>query len=562
MCKTHKNRDVARCLRETALFFVPSVLLVIPFARFAKANAYPLLSAEMLVAIGGFLVAGVACGVLGRSHRLVQSFLIAAAVTLLIDVQSQLFETYSLYQYVWLPLLIWGLTYVAPRPIENLLIVVIHAMFIAVLLTPGSPPIQKHVKADSRSFAGAGHARPDDYWIHIILDGHIGIEGIPSSFDPGGRLAQRIRDDYIEKGFNVFGGAFVRFSQTHSSLPNILNFENRHPVSFLSEDSAPGYVLNDSRYLRRLYDQGFDVHVYESDYLRICGGESGKWVRSCKRYSGNSIGGLHGTPLPVVDKAMLALGMYARLSKIYSKILAELPLARRFEIPRHVAPVVALKVASEFRQDVLDAQPGSAWLLHLILPHYPYALDKQCTIRDRPWSENGGESAAYRMNTERERQLKYALYFDQLQCAHSLVQELFDTLKVAGIYEKARIVVHGDHGSRIATHNLGQRLHYDPGFIPSDRTLIDYYSTIFAFKEPGQRAGQYRREIIPVETLLDQSSAGLQVGAGQDRSPVQVNLVEWDESCSVDDVGAPGCRLLPLSYPQSPADVRLLEIGN
>ena len=139
-----------------------------------------------------------------------------------------------------------------------------------------------------------------------------------------------------------------------------------------------------------------------------------------------------------------------------------------------------------------------AWLLHIALPHEPYALKADCSIRGLPWLASGGDSAAYEMNSPVARRANYPDFLEQVECTHEVVQSLFDEMRSAGLYDKAHIVIHGDHGSRIATHNLRARKSYRPDFRPSAETMVDYFATLFAYKPAGKAVGEYRREMVSV----------------------------------------------------------------
>lgn len=539
-------------VQKLAWLLVPCALLLIPFVNFAKSNAYPVLAPEMLLAAAGFSIFGLLLGALAQVHRAVRALIIAGALTMLIDVQTQIFFAYSLRHYVWLPIGLWALAFVVPRTVEPAVLALIYTMLLAVLVRPTSSPLGVgDTAAGSRNMTAPLATKPDTYWVHIVVDEHIGIESIPGEFDPNHRIARQIRNDYLNDGFTVFGRAFTSFSQTHLSLPNILNFSVQHPVSFAARDSGPGGRSREvGKYLTGLRSRGFNIHVYDTDYLPICDFNGNSGATACNRYRGNALWGLFETSLSTTDKALAILGQYARLSKIYVRVKDKLAPERRMPFPQSISPLVGLKVASMFKEDILVAQPGSAWLLHLLLPHDPYALDERCSIRDLPWRENGHDSDTFEMNSERERRSSYPLYLQQVQCVHGLLQELFESLKEAGIFDRAHIVVHGDHGSRIATHNLRERPLYPREFIPSQQTLIDYYATLFAYKAPAQKTGQYRRDMLSAESLLERVFSGdLDTGALDDLEPT-VYLVEWDDHCQDDrDVGAEGCRLLPIRLP-------------
>jgi len=532
-------------------FFVPSILLLIPFLNFATSNSYPLLCGEIALVASVLFVSGMLLGALGQTHRIAQAVVLAGTLTLLIDVQTRLLFDFSLYQYVWIPIGLLLVIVLLPKPAETALLVLVYAVLVVVLATPRRAPIAvAGVDGSPVEATPAGQQSEHAYWIHIILDEHTGIESIPLAFDPQRRLALRVRQDYVAGGFTVFGRAFTRYSQTHLSLPNIFNFSKEHPVSLLKAD-AETLALGQSSYLSRLVRQGFRVHIFESDYLGLCDGADVTAGVVCHRYRGNSIWGVYETEQPVVDKALLILGMYVRLSKVYTHLASRMPLDPRFSASPSVAPLVGLKVLGKFTEAVRQFGPGSAWIVHVLLPHGPYALQSNCTIRPLPWLDSGTDTGSGEWNTPDARKRKYPLYLEQLACAHQTLQELFGSLKRAGIYDNANIVVHGDHGSRIATHNLRERPVQRPDFVPSAETLLDYQGTLFAFKPAHKTTGEYRREMASVATLLDAAASPPGVRAIVNEREPHMYLVEWDSSCNHESrANVPGCRQLRIALPR------------
>ena len=55
-------------------------------------------------------------------------------------------------------------------------------------------------------------------YIHIVLDEHIGIEGIHPSWDKNNYFSQKLKKKYTDKGFLIFGRAYSRFNKTESSF--------------------------------------------------------------------------------------------------------------------------------------------------------------------------------------------------------------------------------------------------------------------------------------------------------------------------------------------------------
>ena len=92
-----------------------------------------------------------------------------------------------------------------------------------------------------------------------------------------------------------------------------------------------------------------------------------------------------------------------------------------------VVPVRAVEAAEAF----IDREPsepaaGRYSLLHLMLPHFPYVLDADCTARE-------GEVTGP---------------VPQTRCAMSLVDQLMAELKALDRFDDSTIIVQGDHGAR------------------------------------------------------------------------------------------------------------------
>src|SRR5690606_2141166 len=110
----------------------------------------------------------------------------------------RLFDTYSLHQYVWLPLGLFGLLLVIKARIEPFLAMVAAVMLAMVFVAPAQEPLVRAGQGGGSVAPTEASAAADSIWIHVIADEHIGVESIPRDFDPGGRLASRIRRDYLE----------------------------------------------------------------------------------------------------------------------------------------------------------------------------------------------------------------------------------------------------------------------------------------------------------------------------------------------------------------------------
>ena len=138
--------------------------------------------------------------------------------------------------------------------------------------------------------------------------------------------------------------------------------------------------------------------------------------------------------------------------------------------------------------DIGAAAPGTAYFGHLLLPHFAYVFDRDCRVIPDPanWLNNAEALVAppFR-NTEATRSARYQRYFEQVRCLHRMLAEIFAALGQADRFDRAIVILHGDHGSRISRlepmiENV-DRL--------SDADLVDSFSTLFAVRLPGLEAG-------------------------------------------------------------------------
>jgi hypothetical protein len=92
-------------------------------------------------------------------------------------------------------------------------------------------------------------------------------------------------------------------------------------------------------------------------------------------------------------------------------------------------------------------------------------------------------------------------YFEQAECALATLREMFEEMKSNAIFDRAYIVLHGDHGSQISksfpyASNIG---------VLENEDFLAHYSTLFAFKRP---FGKFEHDLraLPISTLLEEFS--------------------------------------------------------
>jgi arylsulfatase A-like enzyme len=159
----------------------------------------------------------------------------------------------------------------------------------------------------------------------------------------------------------------------------------------------------------------------------------------------------------------------------------------------NLSAVATLPVFERLAEDLAEAQPGSLYYAHMMVPHSPYAYDAECEVRPmRDWLTNSAGHGMLMSNSSKSIAARVPLYLEQLECTNRQVARLFDRMREAGVFDDTVILVHGDHGSRIAKYDgrVGRT------------ELLARYSTLFALRAPGQRTGT-ERSVVPIHDLLD-----------------------------------------------------------
>ncbi len=499
---------MGRQLHEPAAIFLVAVL---PLLVFLRHHDYPLVAAETLLLFGLVLAFTLVCQVVVRclgtpAYVAIMAFL----ATVVVDVQTEWVRFVDLRLVVCFGAFAVMFRFLR-RSAPQVPALVGALMVLATLVSPGAG-------RDNQDSSPA--AQPTDdarlpFVLHLILDAHIGVEGIPAEFDPDGRYAARLRDFYLENSFAVYGRAYSRYARTRWSVPNALRFSaSPEPDPFLDGTFHRGMRLRRNAWFDLLHDRGYRIHVLESDYLRYSEpGVAGvnPYGDTHTTYASLKIRPLAGAPLSVSGKLQFILGTYFGLSRILTGVgagyagLAGSSLGEALHLPPadlggfRPGTMAAIEAVDEFTAQLAAAGPGQAFFAHIMLPHSPYGLAADCGYEESPrrWYLDHDRSLRPRYNTDATRALRYPLYLAQMECLLTRLEAIFGVVKAKGLWDEAVIIVHGDHGSRLS--------HWQPRYENREQLtaadLVDCYSTLFAMKGPGVVPGYYR-QLLPVDRLL------------------------------------------------------------
>jgi len=522
-------------LRHLANLLAPGLVFLPSFVAFVQFQGYPLWRPEVLVIAGLSILAGLPIGLLLIVRPRTFG---AAAVTLLLLVWltnifaedvANLFELWDGFNkdlVAWVgPLGGLAIGFVAALaivaiPITTLsllgrnlglvLATVFGVTLLTTLLLPAEPvPLGETFRRDT------AEAKDLPLVVHLVFDEQIGIDGLPANVAGGDELRDELRRFYEDFGFTLYGRAYSEYSRTRHSVVALLNGLDSLDGVMTEDPSDYLRLYWNNRWFQGLAERGYLINAYHLNGWDYCGGEPGHAAR-CVTYTSGSITNIEYSKLTVEAKVRVILTNYLRTLVPYRAYkVAAGPAGwppRVFpEEPTLYAPD-SLAVFEQMLTDIRTMPRGTAFFAHLMIPHVTHMLDQDCRIRADPltWTGYGEiDLSTGAMNTSESRTGRYAGYFAQVRCLHSALRRFLEGLEEIGVFEDATIVLHGDHGSRIARiaplTTMPQPL--------SDEDMADMYSVLYAVRVPSLAPG-YREELVSVQALFRETFLGGTRGAG------------------------------------------------
>jgi hypothetical protein len=497
-----------------------ALVLLAPWVVLLGYHGYALFAPEVLmIAMAVVAIAAILALASGLLGVLVRTVLLAVLLTLFVDLHVTLPLSSTLVALTFLGtagafgVLLWLLREHAPAIVSAIFVTLI--AFTLLTANPSSQRITNQPGA-------AAPASNAPLLIHLVLDEHIGVEGLPLEIDAARQLRGELLEFYSSRGFRLFGGAYSQYANTFNAIGNLLNFAERGVNHSFLRPGTDGrtWDLSDSAYFTMLQQRGYQLHVYQSNYVDLCRANDVR-ARNCLTYPVASLGSIQDLPLRAHEKARFIVAALLTRSRTllvlniaYDRLVRQ-PLARhgvdvpsRRLDPPSFGPLAVPVVMEQLTRDMLAHPRGHAFFAHLMVPHYPYVFDEHCALRPRAadWLTSHiapGDSLVY--NTADSRALRYTRYTEQVRCVLSMLDDLLDTLDSRGLLEGATIIVNGDHGSRIAEHfPSGRTL---AGGVLSETDYRDTFSTLYAIKAPGVQPAYVQRP-APVANLLDHHLGG------------------------------------------------------
>ena len=374
--------------------------------------------------------------------------------------------------------------------VQNILLV-FFSIFLALVVVNSPRPRLSDPKGVERlqqlwSRVGFDNALP--VVLHLVLDEMMSPGGIDPRL-PGAVPAQRSLSALGERyGLRTYDSVYSRAFFSGVSIPNLFNAEYRGKTG--KADRFPTLLEKtpQNAYFDDMSARGYRTIVFQTSHLDFCGNAT---VDMCETFPSFD---------PQVVQSHASLDLRARSARVLSVLL------RAYE-PSYVSRYGRRLMGKERDEDAVrtgteerfDVQGFTAWFdrfvgfvetvprgshvfAHFMVPHGPYLLTAECA----PSSEGGvgyylGDRFPGPAEREEARRRYYASYFEQLRCVTGRLGAFLDGVARNPALQDARIIIHGDHGSRISVGNLIE----DHG----REDFVSNYATYFAVRAPGVKPG-------------------------------------------------------------------------
>ncbi len=495
-----------------SVYFAPGLILLTPFISFLKFQDYPLLTTEVGFLVGALaLLSLVLSGIVRWGGRLGAAAVIAVALTLFADFQFEARLTYLAVGCVVLVALGW---FVA-RPLLPVLAVVFAVILLSTLVLPAQ------LRDDGVELASDKAIRPElPPVLHVILDEQIGIEGIERATPWEKKARADLKAFYLENGFRLYGGAYSNYTETFNSIPSFLN--NTLPdksLAYVTNGANGLSAVKENAYLSQYVQRGYGVRIYQSKYFNFCEAP-GLSLLSCKSYNYTGLDNLDALTDKATVRAELILARFLNRSRMYGlgrSIYQGLAVNGFLDLRRiennNFAPLASYPFFDILKKDLSKPAGGQVFFAHLLIPHRPLMFNEDCEVGlDHAYDHLQRNSSQWLIEYRKA-------YFKQVSCTTKLVSGLFEALTKAGIYDSMKIIVHGDHGSRIGP--VSPKVETWSSF---DRSMLRaQYSTLFAIKAPGIDGG-YDDRLFSLRGLVN-AVAGWTNGSAFDPSPDAEHVV-------------------------------------
>lgn len=509
--------------------------LVTPFISLLRYEGYPLLNPESLGFIGLLGLLGLPTGLgLGSQSRRVRAVSGGLLIALFCELQ---FHGSIGTPAIFIGILALGTltAWLLHEHIASILGTVFATFLASSLLLPGE---QARIIENHGEEVAAGEADLPIV-LHVVFDEMVGIDGVPLEIEGGEALRRDLEMFFTTRGFRVYPKAFSSYHNTKTSLSQLVNFKGEF-TPHLVERGGDGFewrVLQNA-YFDEMTKQGYRTSIIQSNYLDFCR-SSEKPPANCRTYPSWGLAFAAEQKWSVGTKVVLFARLYPLYSKTYSWLrkrysrfraqqgLAEASLpAWSWELFRPPS-VSSLREMERLAEEIGRARRGDFLFAHLLLPHSPFAMNADCSVREPSrWLDHKSRSLpAGRVNTPATRDARFRAHFEQVRCTLNRLDRILASLSQNPEASDAVVVIHGDHGARISMYDA--RYKHRESLTPAD--YVGTFSTVYSVRAPGVEPGK-SLGMISIQNLFGETFASEFSGAPEEGLEDREALIYFTKS--------------------------------
>lgn len=465
-----------------------SIMILVGLFNYLNSVPFPLTAPESMVSSIGLVlwVLPLAWLQWHFTHRLIYALLVAVMMGLFVDLNDM--------PAVAAAILIPGLGilgFFARHVTARLCFAILATVFAWQCLTPW-------IRVAPAEIDWSTKASNEPALLHIIFDSYTGLDGLAVQGPMASHARQSVMALAANNGLEIVPHAFGRHPNTINSLAEILSLGEIPPPRQPMRSNH--IAMPQLSYLRALKDRGYAVHVIQTDFIDLCAHND---VQSCRTVHRSDLSALRDSGRPLVDRVHVMLSSYLNFSGLTALTARHLlNLAnglgyadqRPFYQRTKLFSVTGARELDRLSDSIRSIASGNAAVVHVLLPHDPYAFAEDCTLLPpKAWRYEG---------TGQQWRETLAAYDRQLVCTNRKITDVIANFRQSTGGRNGLIVIHGDHGARVAERDVL----FKNGEVPARDDLVRHYSALFAVSsaalETGQNDAQHQARPRSISGLL------------------------------------------------------------
>lgn len=299
--------------------------------------------------------------------------------------------------------------------------------------------------------------------IHVVFDAYASKVGLPAAYVDIESI-NGINQNLLAQGFDVYTNSLSSQSDTKKSLTELLNkdFDWSADQNYVDRPGEINkYDLIHADVLEEII-KNREIVTWSTyiDVFRPIPKNENRFYRNSMRSNDlpENLGDLN-----YDDQAQIMVRRLldwildvqkVQIASVFYRYLGLKNILDSMELPTsRLQPIRAVELLDDMIEDVLPKMGRGQYLFsHIILPHFPYVLSKDCTVNDiDQWSSGVGSIEDLAANGDDIVRKVFADYFEQIKCADKMQQKIISAINKNPNLKDAIIIFHADHGSKIVT---------------------------------------------------------------------------------------------------------------